>query len=478
MDEAIACYRKAIELDPKLATAHINLGTALKDKGQLDEAIACYKKAIELDPKYAIAHNNLGAILCDVKRDYDAAIACFRKAIELDPKHAAAHANLGIALKDKGQVDEAIACYKKAIELDPKWAVAQTLLAQAERMAAGQDKFADFQNGSYTPASNDERLGLAEVVRDQEANQYAATSLYAAAFAADPKLADDLKAGHRYNAACFASLAAAGQGEDAAKLDNAERTRLRKQALDWLRADLALRTKQLETGKPADRAEVQQTVRRLAKGHRPGRHPRRGGPGQALGDEQKAFTQFWTDVAALLKKANAPPSLASLMQQLPEARKALPKDSPQLAGLLAQIGLGLLEQKKWTEAEPLLRECLAIREQTQPDVWSTFNTKSTLGGALPGPEEICRRRAAAPDRLRGYEAAGEDDPGAGQDTPARSRGAPGATLRCDRQEGRGGKVAEGVGGDQGGVEQSGGEAPIAPVSRGARSISRERPCSS
>jgi hypothetical protein len=54
------------------------------------------------------------------------------------------------------------------------------------------------------------------------------------------------------------------------------------------------------------------------------------------------------------------------MQRLLEARKALPKESPRLAGLLAQIGLGLLEQKKWTEAEPLLRECVGIREQTQP----------------------------------------------------------------------------------------------------------------
>ena len=68
--------------------------------------------------------------------------------------------------------------------------------------------------------------------------------------------------------------------------------------------------------------------------------------------------------------------------------RRVPKDSPQLAGLLAQMGLGLSEQKKWTEAEPLLRECLAIREKTQPDVWSTFNTKSLLGGTS-GPEELC-----------------------------------------------------------------------------------------
>jgi serine/threonine-protein kinase len=59
---------------------------------------------------------------------------------------------------------------------------------------------------------------------------------------------------------------------------------------------------------------------------------------------------------------------------LAEARKALPKDSPQLAGMLAQLSLSLVQQKKWTEAEPVLRECLAIREKAQPDLWSTFNT--------------------------------------------------------------------------------------------------------
>ena len=51
LDAAIACYNKAIKLDPKFARAHNNLGIALNDKGQLDEAIASYRKAIELDPK-------------------------------------------------------------------------------------------------------------------------------------------------------------------------------------------------------------------------------------------------------------------------------------------------------------------------------------------------------------------------------------------------------------------------------------------
>ena len=125
-DGAIACCRQAIELDPKIAEAHSNLGEALKNKGQWDEVIAQYKKArelnpnlvgiqsklafalikkgrwdeaiaslrqaIEFDPKDGKAYNNLGGILCDVKRDYDGAIACFRKAIALNPKDAMARA--------------------------------------------------------------------------------------------------------------------------------------------------------------------------------------------------------------------------------------------------------------------------------------------------------------------------------------------------------------------------------------------------
>jgi hypothetical protein len=50
-----------------------------------------------------------------------------------------------------------------------------------------------------------------------------------------------------------------------------------------------------------------------------------------------------------------------LLEQLPAARKALPKGSPQLGGLLAQVGLGLLELKLWAEAEPLHRDGQAGR---------------------------------------------------------------------------------------------------------------------
>src|SRR5208283_2685698 len=174
-------------------------------------------------------------------------------------KNAEAHRNLGNALCQKGQLGEAIAVYRKVIELDPKDDVARTELAQVQRLTAVEDRLVDYMKGDFKPTTDDERLALLELSKIKRLYRTLA-SLSADAFAADPKLADDLQSGRRYNAACYASLAAAGQGEDAAKIDGAERARLSKQALDWLRADLALLAKQLRTSRPADRAAAQQAL--------------------------------------------------------------------------------------------------------------------------------------------------------------------------------------------------------------------------
>jgi eukaryotic-like serine/threonine-protein kinase len=66
------------------------------------------------------------------------------------------------------------------------------------------------------------------------------------------------------------------------------------------------------------------------------------------------------------------------------ARRDLPKDSPPLAAKLATLGRSLLQAKAFAEAEPILREALAIRQKGQPEDWSTFNAQSLLGGALLG----------------------------------------------------------------------------------------------
>jgi len=60
LDEAIAEYKKAIEINPANATAHYNLGLAYVQKRMLDEAIAEIQIAISLCPDYAMAHTGLG----------------------------------------------------------------------------------------------------------------------------------------------------------------------------------------------------------------------------------------------------------------------------------------------------------------------------------------------------------------------------------------------------------------------------------
>jgi eukaryotic-like serine/threonine-protein kinase len=61
--------------------------------------------------------------------------------------------------------------------------------------------------------------------------------------------------------------------------------------------------------------------------------------------------------------------------------------------------LRLLQLKVYADAEPLLRECLAIRQKMQPDDWRTFNTQSMLGGVLLGQKNYAD---VEPLLLQGY----------------------------------------------------------------------------
>jgi hypothetical protein len=79
-------------------------------------------------------------------------------------------------------------------------------------------------------------------------------------FAAEPKLATDLNQQHRYNAACSAALAAAGQGEDTRRLPDKDVCMFRRWALDWLRADLKAYVPLAGQDNPAMKQVVQQRL--------------------------------------------------------------------------------------------------------------------------------------------------------------------------------------------------------------------------
>jgi hypothetical protein len=171
-------------------------------------------------------------------------------------------------------------------------------LQQCEGQLALEAKLPDVVAGKTPPADNRERLVLIVICRLQQ--RYAAASkLSADAFAADPKLADDPQQQHRYNAACFAALAAAGQGKDADKLDDKACTRLRQQAVEWLRADLAHWTKQADS----DRALVQKTLQHWQDDADLAGIRDKDAVAKLPAEEREACQKLWADVAEVLKKA-------------------------------------------------------------------------------------------------------------------------------------------------------------------------------
>ena len=81
------------------------------------------------------------------------------------------------------------------------------------------------------------------------------------------------------------------------------------------------------------------------------------------------------------------------------------------ADVMAELGLCQLRQRKYDEAESLLRECVTIYERVRPGGWKTGWAKSLLGGALLGQEAVRGRRAGSGSRVRSYQARGEESSG-------------------------------------------------------------------
>jgi serine/threonine-protein kinase len=209
-------------------------------QGRLDEAITEFREAVRLNQGDAIARNSLGHLLFDTGR-LDEAIAEYREAIRLKADYAEVHCNLGNALRSQGDYVGSLAMYRKGHELGskrPGWPFPSAQwVAQAERLVEVDGKLPAIFSGKVKPAHVGEILGFAQLCSAKKLHG-ASARFWAEAFQAQPKLADDLTVQHRYNAACAAALAGCGHGKDTDKLDDPQRARLRRQALDWLRADL------------------------------------------------------------------------------------------------------------------------------------------------------------------------------------------------------------------------------------------------
>jgi tetratricopeptide (TPR) repeat protein len=117
-DEAAAAYRRALEIDPYLVPALINLANIHYSRDEIAEAQALYERAIALDPDVFEAHFNLGNIFHDLGR-YREAQACYRNALKLNPTYADAHFYLAVTLEKNGQSHDARAHWKAYQQLAP-----------------------------------------------------------------------------------------------------------------------------------------------------------------------------------------------------------------------------------------------------------------------------------------------------------------------------------------------------------------------
>lgn len=189
MEEAAEGYRDVLARDPAMAEAHYELGNAMHRLGCAQEAERSYRDALALRPSYAEAWYNLGVTLTGRKQPEEAA-ACYREAIRLHPGYAEAHNNLGNLLHGFGQLEDALASYRRAVEarpdyIDARYNVSRTL-QDLDRLDEAERGYCDVIARSPAFASAHNNLGntLLALGRTQQAAE-----CYSRAAALSPEFA-------------------------------------------------------------------------------------------------------------------------------------------------------------------------------------------------------------------------------------------------------------------------------------------------
>ncbi len=318
---AIAEYREAVRLGESDGLAHYKflnsssvwseeglshphryLGMALVRAGDLPGAIAEFREAIRITPGLVATDVGFNLSLALARTgDVAGAMTVVRQAIQQEPGHRLNPVPLLGAIVVMNHKEESIRTLRRIREhSDGDRAVIDWVnraIALIERIAVVGPQLprilhsASRSDDCYADACARRRFFSASV------------TLWTAAFALEPALADNLKKEYRYHAAAAAAMAGSGQGKDKPGPNDSARTRFRSQALEWLKADLAARAKVLGSPLPADRAALMRTLRGWTDD--PNLASVRAEDGLKLlpEGEQHAWRAFWAQVAALLREA-------------------------------------------------------------------------------------------------------------------------------------------------------------------------------
>lgn len=125
-EQAIADYRRAIDLEPGHSGAYRRLGSAYEVNNQLDEALAAYRSAVEEEPNYYGNYQQLGSFYFQ-RGDYVTAASQFARAVEMAPGEPEPHRVLATAYMNLGRFAEAERHLRQALSLAETWRAVETL---------------------------------------------------------------------------------------------------------------------------------------------------------------------------------------------------------------------------------------------------------------------------------------------------------------------------------------------------------------
>ncbi len=132
----IARCEEAVAARPDSAVAHFNLGLAYTDRGFVRKAEEQYRRAVELDPTLVQAWVNLGGVRL-LQWDFQGTLEATQQAARLDDSSVVAHYNMGQAHLYLGDAEGVVRCYRKVVALDPNHAGGHYYLAVG-LLAAGE----------------------------------------------------------------------------------------------------------------------------------------------------------------------------------------------------------------------------------------------------------------------------------------------------------------------------------------------------
>jgi DNA-binding winged helix-turn-helix (wHTH) protein/TolB-like protein/Flp pilus assembly protein TadD len=201
-------HKRAIELNPNYAMAHLRYAWFLFGRNQLDEALREMRRAQELDPLSTTTNGALAGALLYV-RQWDESIKFSQRALEIEPNNYISHLNLGDAYEGKGMYDQAIAEYQKGREIhstswDPLASLGHVYAlagrrAEAEKMlAALQELSKKDQRALYGVAAIYAALGDKDSAFEWLEKGLVAKAVMVRNLKYDPDL-DVLKADPRFN---------------------------------------------------------------------------------------------------------------------------------------------------------------------------------------------------------------------------------------------------------------------------------------